>query len=57
MRMNMVARAVGIENNDVRNFKGLRVMRRNTKSLKRNNEERKGILIASSKLSRFFSGC
>jgi hypothetical protein len=45
-------RAVGIENNDVRNFKDLRGMRRNTKSLKRNNEVRKGILIAPSKLPR-----
>jgi hypothetical protein len=45
--------AVGIENNNVRNLKDLREMRRNTKSLKRNNEACKGILIAPSKLPRF----
>jgi len=47
--------AVGIENNNVRNFKDLRGMRRNTKSLKRNNEEWRGILIAPSKLPRLSS--
>ena len=46
--------AVGIENSDVRNFKDLRGMRRNTKSLKRNDEAREGILIAPSKLPRVF---
>jgi hypothetical protein len=45
--------AVGIENNNVRNFKDLQGMQRNAKSLKRNNGERKGILIAPSKLPRF----
>src|SRR5260370_3584777 len=47
--------AVGIENNDEWNFKDLRGMSRNTKSLKRNNEACKGILIAPSKLPRFSS--
>src|SRR5260370_17656514 len=47
--------AVGIENNDEGNFKDLRGMSRNTKSLKRNNEASKGILIAPSKLPRFSS--
>ena len=44
---------MGIENNNVRNFKDLRGMQRNTKLLKRNNEACKGILIAPSKLPRF----
>ncbi len=48
-------RRVGIENNNGRNFKDLRGMRRNTKSLKRNDGERKGSLIAPSKLPRFSS--
>jgi hypothetical protein len=47
--------AVGIENNDERNFKDLQGMRRNTKSLKRNDGERKGILIAPSNFLVFFS--
>ena len=47
--------AVGIENNNVRNFKDLRGLTRNTESLKKNNEACKGILIAPSKLPRFFS--
>jgi hypothetical protein len=46
--------AVGIENNNVRNFKELEGMRGNAKSLKRNKRARKGILIAPSKLPRFF---
>ncbi len=45
--------AVGIENNNVRNFKDLRGIRRNAKSLKRNDGTREGILIAPSKLPRF----
>jgi hypothetical protein len=49
----MLVGAVGIENNDGRDFKDLRGMQRNTKSLKRNDEERKGILIAPLKLPRF----
>ena len=44
--------AAGIENNDERNFKDLRGMRRNTKSLKWNKRICKGILIAPSKLPR-----
>jgi hypothetical protein len=44
---------VGIENNDVRNFKELRGIRGNAKSLKKNKRARKGILIAPSKLPRF----
>lgn len=46
-------RAVGIENNNRRDLKDLRGMRRNTKSLKRNDGERKGILIAPLKLPAF----
>jgi hypothetical protein len=42
--------AVGIENNDEWNFKDLRGMGRNVKSLKRNDEACKGILIAHSSL-------
>jgi hypothetical protein len=45
--------AVGIENNNVRNFKDLRGILGNGKSLRRNNKARKGILIAPSKLPRF----
>jgi hypothetical protein len=45
--------AVGIENNDDWNLKDLREMRRNAKSLQRNDEAGKGILIAPSKLPRF----
>jgi hypothetical protein len=51
VKRNLVG-AVGIENNRVRNLKDLREMRSNTKSLKRNDEERKAILIAPSKLPR-----
>src|SRR5258708_22552506 len=46
-------RAVGIENNNVRNFKNLRGLTGNVKSFKRNDEACKGILIAPSKLPRF----
>jgi hypothetical protein len=49
----MLVGAVGIENNDERNFKDLRGTRRNVKSLKRNDEASKGIPIAPSKLPRF----
>jgi hypothetical protein len=49
--------AVGIENNNVRNFKGLRGIRGNAKSLRRNNKARKGVLIAPSKLPRFSRRC
>jgi hypothetical protein len=45
--------AVGIENNDGLDFKDLRGMRRNTKSLKRNDGEPKGILIAPLMLPHF----
>jgi hypothetical protein len=45
--------AVGIENKNGRDFKDLREMRRNTKSLKRNDREGNGILIAPLKLPRF----
>ncbi len=48
--------AVGIENNNVRNPKDLRGMARNAKSMKRNNEAWKGILIAPSKLPRYSFG-
>jgi hypothetical protein len=44
--------AVGIENKNRRNFKDLRGMSRNAKLLKRNDGERKGILIAPLKLPR-----
>ena len=45
--------AVGIENNTGRNFKGLEEMRRSAKVLKRNNEERDGVLIGPSMTPRF----
>jgi hypothetical protein len=48
--------AVGIENNGVRNFRDLRGMTRNAKSLKKKDEAWRGILIAPSKLLRFSSG-
>ena len=41
-----------IENNNARDFKDLEEMPRNSKSLKRNDRERKGILIAPLKLPR-----
>jgi hypothetical protein len=47
------AKAVDTENNDDWNFKDLQGMRRNPKSLKGSDGERKGILIAPSKLPRF----
>ena len=47
--------AVGIENNGVRNFKELRGITRNAKSLKKNDGACRGILIAPSKLPRFSS--
>ena len=47
--------AVGIENNNAGVFRDLRGMRRSTKSLKRNDRERKGIPIAPLKLPRFSS--
>src|SRR5260370_38343494 len=49
-------RVLGIENNNVRNPKDLRGMARNAKSMKRNNEAWKGILIAPSKLPRYSFG-
>jgi len=49
--------AVEIENNGVRNFKNLRGTTRNTKSLKKNEEACRGILIAPSKLPRFSRLC
>jgi len=51
--MGWLVGAVGIENNDDWNLKDLREMRRNAKSLQRNGEADKGILIAPSKLPRF----
>ena len=51
--MGWLVEAVGIENNNVRNFKDLRGTRGNAKSLKRNDEECTGIPIAPSKLPRF----
>jgi hypothetical protein len=45
--------AVGIENNNGRDFKDLRGMMGNTKSLKGNDRECKGILIAPLKRPRF----
>jgi len=45
--------AVGIENKNARDFKDLKEMRRNSKSLKRNDRERKELLIAPLKLPRF----
>jgi hypothetical protein len=42
--------AVGIENNNVSILKGLRGTMRKAKSLKRNDEACRGILIAPSKL-------
>ena len=53
--LNMVGRDSGDRNNDEWNFKDLRGMRRNAKLLKRNDGERKGSLIALSKLPRFSS--
>jgi hypothetical protein len=47
--------AVEIENNTGRNFKDLEEMLGNSKALKRNNRECKGILIGPSKAPRFFS--
>jgi hypothetical protein len=49
----MLVGAVRIENNSGQDLKDLRRMRRNTKSLKRNEEERKEILIAPLKLPGF----
>jgi hypothetical protein len=43
---------VGTENNNVRNFKELRGIQRNVKSLKTNNRACKGILIAPSDFFR-----
>jgi len=45
---------VRIENNSGPDFKDLRGMRRNTKSLKNNEGERKGILIAPLMRPRLF---
>jgi hypothetical protein len=50
------ARSVDTENNNIRNFKDLQGMQRNAKPLKRNDGERKGILIGPSKLPRFSLG-
>ena len=47
-----IARVVGIKNNDEWNFKDLRGMRRNSKSLKTNTEACTGILIAPLKRPR-----
>jgi len=48
--------AVGIENNNERNLKDFEEMLGNTKSLKRNNRECKGILIGPS-MAPHFSRC
>jgi hypothetical protein len=45
---------VGIENNDGRDFKDLRGMRQNSKSLKRNDGARKEVLIAPLQRPQFF---
>jgi hypothetical protein len=45
--------AVGIENNNAGDLKDLRGMRKTFKSLKRDDRERKEILIAPLKLPRF----
>jgi hypothetical protein len=50
------ARSVGTENNDEWNYKDLQGMRRNPKSLKRDDGERKGILVFPSKLPHFSLG-
>ncbi len=47
---------MGIENTAGRNFKELEGMLGNRKALKRNDRERKGILIGPSMASRFFLG-
>jgi hypothetical protein len=49
----MLVGAVGIENNNGRDFKELRGTLRNAKSLQTNDRERKRILIAPLKLPRF----
>jgi len=49
----MLVGAVGIENNTDRNLKDLEEMLGNAKALKRNNRERKGILIGPSMAPRF----
>jgi hypothetical protein len=56
-QMGWLVGAVGIENKDDRNFKELRGIRGNAKSLKRSNRARKGILIAPSKLPRISRCC
>jgi hypothetical protein len=48
----MLVGAVGIENNNDRDFKDLCGMLGNTKSLRRNEEEREGTRIAPSMLPR-----
>src|SRR5271157_4208829 len=55
-RKEMLVGAVGIENNTDRNLKDLEEMLGNAKALKRNNRERKGILIGPSVFSvlKFF---
>jgi len=45
--------AVGIENNTDRNLKDLEEMLGNTKALRRNNWESKGILVGPSMAPRF----
>jgi hypothetical protein len=49
----MLVGAVGIENTTGGNFKELEGMLGNAKTLKRNNRERKGILIGPSMAPRF----
>jgi hypothetical protein len=46
--------AVGIENNTKRNLKDLDEIAENARALKRNNKERKGILIGPSMAPLFF---
>ena len=54
MYVEVLVGAVGIENNTARNFKSLRGIRKNAKSLKRNDEVCKGILISSLKAPSIF---
>lgn len=53
LKVDVLRRAAGIENNGGRNFKDLREMRRNAKSLNRNDREHKRIVIAPLVLPRF----
>jgi hypothetical protein len=54
-KQNGLVGAVGIENNARRNFKDLEEMRGDSRTLKRNSEERKEILIGPSMAPRSFA--